>query len=202
MVGFGVSGAIPIKIVSAIDPARAVVLADDHDVALIAVGQFDGVVGATDGELPADIRLGFDVAYTFSCRQVVQRAAAAASKVGVVVEDAGAIDNARLAISVFVFFNPLLGLALPHLRGEFGHCFFHSFFIGLRTEVRTVNTTARVGHRCVDALATVTKDAGKARREPREVSTNQLILVSGIKELHPFTGECQRNLRHADTLRG
>ena len=96
-VGLGVARAVPVEVVAARTPAPAVVLGDaDLQVGRL-VGQLDGAVGPADRQLPADVRLEGVRLLAVEHRVLVQRAPSSRRETRTVEEDAGAVDDPRLA---------------------------------------------------------------------------------------------------------
>ena len=195
--GLGVGGAVPVEVVSARPPTGPLVLTDDDLEVLGAVRAFDVAVGATDRQLPADVRLGGDDADTAIHGELVQGTPGPGREAGSVQEDAGSVDDAGLAPSVLVLLGDLLGaVVLPVIGAELLGPLLHALLVGLVGEVRTQRAAAVVSPVGVDALAPGPEDARPVARQPGEVAAKDLLGVNRVGELHPGTRKVEVHFWH------
>ena len=198
----GVGGAVPVEVVAAGTPAGALVLADRDLQVVGAVGTIHVPVGAPDRQLPADVRLGGDDADAFVECQLVQCAPSTPGKAGAVQEDAAVLDHPSLAAAVVVLFGHLVGaMELPLLGGEFLGPLLHSLLVVLVREVSAERAAAVVGAIGVDPFAPRTEDAAPVAGQPREITTEDLIGVDRVGELHPGARKVEIYFWHGISVR-
>ncbi len=139
-------------------------------------------IAAPDRQLPAHVRLGGVGLGAGQQRMLVQRAARSGREAGPVEEDAGAVDDPRLARPVLLFgpVPPMTGRGadvpvLPLVLAELGNDGGHPTEVVLVGEVRTEGAAAVVRAVGVDPPAPDSEDAGPVARQPGEVTPVALV---------------------------
>src|SRR5512139_1634582 len=200
-----VAAAVPVEVVSARAPATAFVLPEAHLGVRRAVGPLHVAEGTPDGQLPADVGLGLEGVPALAEGQAVEGAALAALEAGPVEEDARALVDGGLAVTVLVGLDPpalpACVVELPVLGLEHLHEPLDPLLVVLVGEVRAERAAAVLGPVGVDARASLAEDAHPARGQPRQVTAEDLAVVGGVLELDPGTWEDGIYLWHGPTLR-
>lgn len=202
--GFGITRAVPVEIVTAFAPSPTVVFTQHHHEALPAILLVLVFVGAAQWELPTNLGLGLNERDPLLDRQMVQGAAVTALKILIVVKNTGTVDYPSFIRIIFLFgpafFIVTDVVVLPQLRGQFFDPCFDSLFVFLLRKVRAMHAAARVGLIRVNALATATKNAIVFRGQPCEIATNQLIVICRVDKFNPLAGEIKGDFSHCLSL--
>ncbi len=201
-VRLGVARAVPVEVVTAGTPAAAVVLADADDLHRRAVRPLHVVVGATDRELPADVRLGLE-----GVAAGAQRVARAARSPGrprspARLRKTHAPSTTRVLRAPSSSFST--SFLVPWCCQSSGVSVLgeahRPLLVGLVGEVRPEGAAPVVRPVAVDAVAAAAVDARPGRRQPGQVAPDRCGRRRPGRELDPRTGKVQRHLRHPHTL--
>src|SRR5690606_25561585 len=204
-VGLAGGGAVPVHVVAAGAPASAVVLADRDLEVRRAIGALGFAIRPPQRQLPAYVGLGLQRMHAVAQRVPVQRAAGPAGEAGAVVEDACTVDHPGLALAVLVGVHDAaaqsLGSQLPVVGAESGRELPNATLVVGVGEVRAVGAAAVVWTVGVDARASLAEDARPARRQPGQITPDDLAGVGRVGELDPGPGGRRAKLHAFDPTR-
>src|SRR4029453_781153 len=85
-------------------------------------------------------------------------------------------------------------MVLPRFRGEFRRRALHAVLVVGVGEERTVRAAAVLGAAGHDAVAGGPRDAGAPGQQPGQIGADQMLVVGGVEELDPLTGEIEVDL--------